>query len=160
MAIETTRTNMLPTGSHACRIGVLSRAFTAAASRILSPFDVTPSQANLFYQLRNDSATPTEIARAMGVEPSSVSRLLGTMEREGLLQREMDAGDRTRINVTLTDSGNELADRIDFHAEVIQDAVERALTPSELRQFEEWMERIARELQAVPEGDSRGSEGR
>ena len=85
----------------------------------------------------------------MGVEPSSVSRLLGTMERQGLVRREIDGRDRTRINVTLSDDGEALAERIDFHADAIESAVKRALTPSELQQLNEWMELIARELQTV-----------
>ncbi len=150
MTIETTPVDLLPNGSLACRVGVLSRAFTAAASRLLQPFGVTPSQAHLFYELRKGTATPTEIARAMGVEPSSVSRLLGTMEKQGLVRREIDEGDRTRINVTLSHDGETLAERIDFHADAIESAVRRALTPSELKELGGWMERIARELQTVP----------
>ena len=154
MTIETTPVDLLPNGSLACRVGVLSRAFTAAASRLLQPFGVTPSQAHLFYELRKGTATPTEIARGMGVEPSSVSRLLGTMERQNLVRREIDGGDRTRINVTLSDDGEALAERINFHADAIETAVQRALAPSELKQLGEWMERIARELQTVSENAS------
>ena len=150
MTIEKTRVDVLPNGSLACRVGVLSRVFTAAVSRLLKPFGVTPSQAHLFYELREGKATPTEIARAMGVEPSSVSRLLGTMEKRELVRREIDGADRTRINVTLSDDGEALAEQIDFHAGAIEGAVRRALTPSELKQLDEWMERIARELQTLP----------
>lgn len=149
MTTETTPVDLLPNGSLACRMGVLSRAFTATVSRLLQPFGVTPAQAHLFYELRKGTATPTEIARAMGVEPSSVSRLLGTMEKQGLVRREIDADDRTRINVTLSDDGEALAERIDFHADAIETAVQKALAPSELKQLGEWMERIARELQTV-----------
>lgn len=154
MMVEKTRMDVLPNGSLACRVGVLSRAFTAAVSRLLKPFGVTPSQAHLFYELREGKATPTEIAQAMGVEPSSVSRLLGTMEKRDLVRREIDGADRTRINVTLSEDGAELAERIDFHAAAIEAAAQRALAPSELKQFGEWMERIARELQMVPKDAS------
>lgn len=153
MEQHATEQNVLPSGSLACRVGVLARSFTGAVSRILQPFGVTPSQAHLYYEVRNGALAPTEIARAMGVEASSVSRLLGTMEKRGLVHREIDASDRTRINVSLTAAGASVGEEIDFHAGVIQGAVERALTPAELAQLEIWIERVARELQGVQAGD-------
>lgn len=140
---------ILPAGSMACRVGALHRCFTAAASRLLRPHGVTPAQAYVLYEVREGQQSPTGIANALGVELSSVSRLLGRMERDGLLRRDVDPDDRTRVVVSLTLEGRGLAERIDFHAEVIHDAVERALTPDEVARLNGWIERVARELDTV-----------
>lgn len=50
----------------------------------------------------------TKIAPNMGIEPTSLSRLLNTMEDKGLIYREKDTVDRRVVNLFLTDKGIEL----------------------------------------------------
>ncbi len=50
----------------------------------------------------------TKIAPNMGIEPTSLSRLLNTMEDKGLIYREKDTVDRRVVNLFLTDKGLEL----------------------------------------------------
>jgi len=50
----------------------------------------------------------TKIAPNMGIEPTSLSRLLNTMEEKGLIYREKDIVDRRVVNLFLTDKGSEL----------------------------------------------------
>jgi DNA-binding MarR family transcriptional regulator len=49
--------------------------------------------------------TPTGLAAATGTAPSQVSRVLGRLERAGLVTRTPDAGDRRRVLVTVTGKG-------------------------------------------------------
>lgn len=50
----------------------------------------------------------TKIAPNMGIEPTSLSRLLNTMEAKGLIYREKDTVDRRVVNLFLTERGLEL----------------------------------------------------
>jgi DNA-binding MarR family transcriptional regulator len=50
----------------------------------------------------------TKIAPQMGIEPTSLSRLLNTMEDKGLIYREKDTVDRRVVNLFLTEKGLEL----------------------------------------------------
>lgn len=49
----------------------------------------------------------TKIAPNMGIEPTSLSRLLNTMEDKGLIIREKDEVDRRVVNLSLTEKGLE-----------------------------------------------------
>jgi len=50
----------------------------------------------------------TKIAPNMGIEATSLSRLLNTMEDKGLIYREKDTVDRRVVNLFLTEKGLEL----------------------------------------------------
>ncbi|MCD6179016.1 MAG: winged helix-turn-helix transcriptional regulator [Bacteroidales bacterium] len=49
----------------------------------------------------------TKIAPQMGIEPTSLSRLLNTMEEKGLIYRKKDTVDRRVVNLFLTEKGLE-----------------------------------------------------
>jgi DNA-binding MarR family transcriptional regulator len=49
----------------------------------------------------------TKIAPLMGIEPTSLSRLLNTMEDKGLIYREKDTVDRRVVKLFLTEKGLE-----------------------------------------------------
>ena len=120
------------TGSLACKLNLLSREITAAAARLLAPFNVTPSQAKVFYELLQGESSPSIIARNIGIDASSLSRLLRTLERSGFIERAIDLENRTRITLALTDAGRTLAHRIDPHAAQIQQRIETALSEQDL----------------------------
>ncbi len=47
-------------------------------------------------------ACQAELSKRVGIESATATRVLGTMEREGLIRRARGAGDRRVVNVTLT----------------------------------------------------------
>jgi len=51
------------------------------------------------------TASPTELAAVEGLRSSNVAALLRGLEKDGLVRREADAGDRRRLHVVLTDAG-------------------------------------------------------
>jgi DNA-binding MarR family transcriptional regulator len=48
----------------------------------------------------------TEIAKALGVTPSSVTQIVTDLEAKGLVQRSMDNSDRRAVRVRLTEEGD------------------------------------------------------
>ncbi|MCT2585267.1 MarR family winged helix-turn-helix transcriptional regulator [Actinophytocola gossypii] len=82
-----------------------------------------------------DGLTPTELARRIGVEPATLTRLLRRMEDAGLVLRRDDEQDKRRIRTWLTEHGAALRDPV--HATIGQlqrDAV-RLLTEDETATF-------------------------
>jgi len=53
------------------------------------------------------TASPTELGTAEGLRSSNVAALLRELEKEGMVRREADAGDRRRLHVVITDAGAE-----------------------------------------------------
>lgn len=93
---------------------------------------LTVSQAFAVHEL--DTGPPLsqqELAERLGLEKSSVSRMVAELERQGLLVRERDPGNRRLYRLRLTDHGRDLHARIatGFHEQFIRWA--EAMTPAE-----------------------------
>lgn len=71
-----------------------------------------------------DGQTPGEIARALGLATSTVTRAATRMESAGLLRREPHQGDRRLVRLRLTDRGRGLQEVIDHEMDQL---TERAL---------------------------------
>lgn len=53
----------------------------------------------------NDGATQRDVARMLHVSPPTVSKMLSTMEKAGLVERRPDEADQRLTRVYLTDAG-------------------------------------------------------
>lgn len=56
------------------------------------------------------SVLPGEISKIMGISSARVAAALNSLERKGLITRQIDTGDRRRILVHLTPEGKALAE--------------------------------------------------
>jgi DNA-binding MarR family transcriptional regulator len=79
-----------------------------------------------------EDATPTELARLLGMAPTTLSAVLKRLEERGLVERVRDPGDRRRHVLRLTAEGMRVRNR----------AIER---------FPEWLARVRAELGGDPE---------
>lgn len=65
------------------------------------------------YQLhKQDGRKPSDLARGLGIEPTSFTPVLDLLERLGFVQRDSHPSDRRAILVWLTDKGQSLRDVI------------------------------------------------
>jgi DNA-binding MarR family transcriptional regulator len=91
----------------------LSRQLRRAADGVLEPVEgLTVSTLGIMGRLaRADDRTlrQTDIAEAMGLSFSRVSRLIDTLETRGLVERRPCPTDARAVNVTLTSDGQALA---------------------------------------------------
>ena len=55
-------------------------------------------------------ATVGELAHAAGVATPTVTRMLGSLERDGIVERHRDEGDRRVVRIRLTPAGRALMD--------------------------------------------------
>lgn len=83
---------------------------------LLRPHGLTTSAFNVLHILAGDPdpLTPTEVARRLPVPvtTATVTGLLDTLQRKGLLQRRPHPEDRRRVLVVLTDEGRALLGRL------------------------------------------------
>lgn len=56
------------------------------------------------------SVLPSEISNVMGISSARIAATLNSLERKGLITRNIDTGDRRRILVNLTSEGKTVAD--------------------------------------------------
>ncbi len=132
--------------SLACKLGVLSREIGAAASRLLQPFGITPSQANLLLHLLQGETSPSKIAGSTGIDASSLSRLTRTLEAKGWITRATDLDNRSRVSLSLTAEGDRMARSVAPHAEHVQQRVLEALDEREQAALHAAINKISRAM--------------
>jgi DNA-binding MarR family transcriptional regulator len=75
----------------------------------------------------------TELADRVVLSPSGVTHLVTRLERDGLVQRIVDKGDRRSFFTALTPAGRQrLRDSRPTHNDVIREHLTRRLTPNQL----------------------------
>lgn len=84
------------------------QSITKMYNRITSEFGFTQAIGYVLVNVKKGGIPVTKIAPNMGIEATSLSRLLNTMEEKGLIYREKDTLDRRVVNLFLTEKGLEL----------------------------------------------------
>ncbi len=76
--------------------------------------DLTPAQLHILLWLGNDGAlTMGDLARRVAVTEKTITGVVDRLERDGLVRRERDPGDRRVVHVRLGRRGEELYRRIE-----------------------------------------------
>jgi len=82
----------------------MSRMF----NQVATAYDITLSVGFTLIAIYEEEGTPvTKIAPRMGMEPNSLSRILKSMEKDGLVERVPDARDKRKVLVKLTEKGHD-----------------------------------------------------
>src|SRR5437762_13988061 len=85
------------------QIGLLNRLFDRRLQEQLKACGVAPGQfAPLVMLFEQDGLTQAELCRRINVEQPTMANTLDRMERDGLVRREPDPGDKRRATVHLT----------------------------------------------------------
>jgi DNA-binding MarR family transcriptional regulator len=79
--------------------------------------------------------SPTTIAQRLIVTTASVTSLLDTLERRGLVERRPDPADRRKLLVAITDDGRALVDQFLPQVVALQTAVMAQLSEPQRRQL-------------------------
>jgi len=111
-------------------------------------FGVTMSQCVALETLHLEGRMPVrELSRRLGLDTSTVTRLVDVLVRDGLAQRARDeAGDRRRVFVSLSESGGELASRLEGCAD---DYCERILERIPAERHEDVFQALQLLVQAI-----------
>ena len=111
-------------------------------------FGVTMSQCVALETLHREGPMPVrEISQRLGLDTSTVTRLVDVLVRDGMAQRARDeAGDRRRVFVSLSETGRELASRLECCAD---DYCERILERIPAEQREDVFQALQHLVQAI-----------
>ena len=86
--------------------------------------------------------TPSQLAEAAHVAPSSMTHRLDRMVKRGLLDRAADPDNRTRVLVRLTDAGYGLYAQAIREANLVEADLLAALGPEQKEQLAELLEQV------------------
>jgi DNA-binding MarR family transcriptional regulator len=111
-------------------------------------FGVTMSQCMALETLHREGPMPVrELSQRLGLDTSTVTRLVDVLVRDGMAQRARDeAGDRRRVFVSLSETGCELAGRLECCAD---DYCERILEGIPAEQREDVFQALQLLVQAI-----------
>lgn len=111
--------------------------------RRLAEFDMTHAQFGIFLKLLHGHAnTAADLARELMTDTGAITRMLDRLEEKGFVQRMRSSVDRRVVEVTLTEKGRQIADRM---TEVAVDALNHHLhgfTNAEVAQFKDFLRRM------------------
>jgi DNA-binding MarR family transcriptional regulator len=108
-------------------------AFLALADRRLRAYGLSAGARQVLAVLDGDggSLSPTTIADRLIITTASMTSLLDTLQRRGLVQRTPDAEDRRRVVVTITSEGCRIIRSLLPEMLALQDEVAAALSPGD-----------------------------
>lgn len=84
------------------------QAIVKMYNRLTIEHDFSQAEGYVLISIKKDGIPVTKIAPLMGIEPTSLSRLLKAMEEKGLVYRKKDQKDRRVVKLFLTEKGLEL----------------------------------------------------
>lgn len=88
----------------------------------------------------DESVTPSQLASALGVAPSSMTHRLDKMTERGLVDRTPDQANRTRVLVTLTDDGWKVFQQVIRESDVVESTTLERLSPDQRTQLGDLLE--------------------
>jgi DNA-binding MarR family transcriptional regulator len=91
-----------------------SRVLVAVAARSLSEEEAIslPQYRALVVLASRGPQRPVDLAQALGVDPSTTTRMCDRLERKKLITRQRDDGDRRIVVLELSAEGRRLVDRV------------------------------------------------
>ncbi len=95
------------------QVGLLGRLYDRHLQSGLKEFGVAPGQfAPLVMLFEQDGLTQAELCRRINVEQPTMANTLARMERDGLIKRKADTGDKRRTLVFLTSKAKDAQSKI------------------------------------------------
>jgi DNA-binding MarR family transcriptional regulator len=123
----------------------LSRALNQWYDRQLADLGVSSGEwavlAELARSVDGAPLTPSQLAVAANVAPSSMTHRLDRLVQRGLIRREPDPSNRTRVLVHLSDAGYQLYVAAIRDADLVEADVLACLASSEVEQLATLLER-------------------
>ena len=143
------------------RFGRLIRMYYSRIQSQLAEVGLYRGQPPILMLLyKNDGMSQKEMARALNLSPATMTVTLKRMEKAGLVLREMDEHDQRILRVHLSEKGREMCETGESRIGVVTAELLEGFTLEEQQQFNEYLGRIARNMERVvekePEQDKTG----
>ena len=112
--------------------------------RALADLDVTPAQFVILTLLKAyPGISNADLARLAMLTPQTVSVIIQTIEKRGLLARLPHAVHGRILHLIISEAGGELLARCRERVEALEAAMVAGLTPAQERTVREWLVRVA-----------------
>ena len=122
----------------------VSRAMKSAAGETMRSQGLHVGQNFILEQLwQEDSLTPGELARRIGVETPTVTRAAQRLETAGLVRRVRDQTDARLVRVQLTDRGRALEQELPRRLDRVYQRALRGMSPEERATLLHLLTRVA-----------------
>ena len=130
-----------------CHLGLLLGRAALLKDRIIDthmePHGITAAQFKvLIIMAQYGVDTPAELCRHLSLDSGSMTRMLDRLEQKGFLTRQRSEGDRRQVQLTLTEQGQLLADRLPHIGANAMNELAGAVTPDELKTLEYILKKI------------------
>jgi DNA-binding MarR family transcriptional regulator len=110
---------------------------------LLTPYGLTVSQLFVLLTLyETDGVTPNRLLDKLALSASTLTGILGRLEKKGLLTRELNLNDRRSIVVSLTEKAKSLKNELWRLYAKVNDNLQSALSKEELEILENLLERL------------------
>ena len=124
----------------------LSRRLNRWYDRQLADLGVSAGEWTVLEQLARSPGeaplTPSQLAEAANVAPSSMTHRLDRMVQRGLIARSTDPDNRVRVRVELTDAGYGLYAQAIREADLVEADLLAGLTPRQVQTLAGLLERV------------------
>ncbi len=129
------------------RLGAISRKMTRYYNNKLAPYGITIVQSwVLFYLSAQDGSSLKDIAGAIQLDSPVVTGLVDRLEKEGLVVREEDPGDRRSLKISLTPRGREVVEEVVPAVVEYNQRIRSIIPENDAHAFERALEALEREL--------------
>ena len=106
-------------------------------------YDLTLSLGYVLNNIDEENGTPaTKIASSVGMEPRSLSRMLKTIEDNGLVYRKVSETDKRVVRIFLTEEGKQKREMSKLAVKTFNKIVREKIDPEKLKVFFEVIEQI------------------
>ena len=132
-------------------------AFVALADRRLRSYRLSAGARQVLAVLdgENGPLSPSVIADRLITTTASMTSLLDTLQRRGLVDRRPDVDDRRRVLVTITPEGARLIRRLLPEMLALQDEVTSALSPADRAELVRLLNALRDGIEAARRADPR-----
>jgi|SRR3990167_1374636 len=133
-------------------VGILikkgARLFEQIANQGLDKLGVTYAQSIFLIRLwEKDGQNQMELTKSSGLRQPTVVRFLDRMERDGLLKRVRNNNDRRVFNFYLTDKAKKACQKLEMHANAMNEIATVSLTKREIEKFKQTIFAVIDNLQ-------------
>lgn len=111
-------------------------------NREAQKFNGTMSMGFILLNIEKEGTPSTSLGPKMGMKPTSLARSLNALEKEGLIKRKIDPGDKRRVLVHLTPKGKKFRDKSRESVLNLNDSVQSQIDERKLKTFFEVITQI------------------
>ncbi len=144
----------------AVRMTAATRVYRARVGAHLSKIGLHAGQESVLKALSDrDGQTMTELASFLGVQPPTVTKMIGRLVTQGYVDRRASESDGRQAHVHLTEHGREALSEIDHVLEKVERRALNGIGDKDQKRLRRLLRRIMRNLDGAAEPEAAGLEG-